>query len=71
MGWKEDLLERLREDRARTQQGLEWLRSGTLDVGEVSASGWKTSRRQETIELYERTVRDLDSVMADLEREVG
>jgi hypothetical protein len=45
MAWKDDLQARLKKERAQILQGLEWLKTGKLDVGNVSSTGGLESHR--------------------------
>ena len=69
MAWKDDLQARLKKERAQILQGLQWLKTGKLDVGNVSSTGRLESHRTELLDQYRGILAELDRTIADLERE--
>ena len=51
MTWKTSMIEHHKADIERMKTSIEWLESGKMDVGEVDAAGWKTSLKNESVEL--------------------
>jgi hypothetical protein len=69
MGWREDIIDRHRGEIARMRESVEWLKTGTSQVGEVSSSGKLASLNEELIAHYQRTIDALELVVASLEAE--
>lgn len=57
----------LESERAKIRQGLEWLQTGKMDIGNMSGGHFE-SERDNLIEHYRRVLRELDRLIADRQR---
>jgi hypothetical protein len=51
------------------RESVEWIKTGTSQVGEVSSSGKLASLNDELIGHYQKTIDTLEMVIASLEAE--
>jgi hypothetical protein len=62
----QNLIDRLKRDRASLRQGIEWMASATLKTGDVK-DGWLHDRTNETLVTYRELVDGLERQLEAIE----